>query len=117
MKKLSLFDLGTVVWNQRTFNVIISSYRIEPTSHMTDILQYKDFLGIVHYSDKDEVFFGKQESVNDLVTFEGSTVKALKASFKETDDASIIRITNEAKYKFRNSSLCFVSLRCEHNSN
>lgn len=53
---------------------------------MTDKLKYKDFIGTVHYSNTDEVFFGKLEGINDLVTFEGETVKKLKKSFIEAVD-------------------------------
>ena len=51
---------------------------------MTDKLVYKDFIGTVHFSTKDSVFFGKLEGINDLVTFEGETVKALKTAFEES---------------------------------
>lgn len=64
---------------------------------MTDILQYKDFLGTVHYSDKDEVFYGKLEGVNDLVTFEGSSVKALKVAFKAAVDDYIFLCKESGK--------------------
>jgi len=50
---------------------------------MTDRIKYKDFIGSVHYSAEDEVFYGKIEGVNDLVTFEGNTVVKLKKAFKE----------------------------------
>ena len=50
---------------------------------MTDRLKYKDFIGTVHYSAEDEVFYGKIEGVNDLVTFEGDTVAKLNKAFKE----------------------------------
>ena len=50
---------------------------------MKDVLKYKDYIGSVHYSSEDKVFYGKLEGVDDLVTFEGSTVKNLKSSFKE----------------------------------
>ena len=50
---------------------------------MTDILRYKDFIGSVHFSAEDECFFGKIEGVDDLVTFEGRDVDALKRSFRE----------------------------------
>ena len=50
---------------------------------MTDKLKYKEFIGTVHFSSEDEVFFGKIEGINDLVTFEGETVKKLKKAFKE----------------------------------
>jgi len=50
---------------------------------MNDKLLYKEFIGTVHYSTKDSVFYGKIEGINDLVTFEGENVKDLKASFEE----------------------------------
>jgi predicted HicB family RNase H-like nuclease len=46
-------------------------------------IQYKDFIGSVHYSDEDGVFFGKIEGVYDLITFEGTTVAEIKEAFKE----------------------------------
>ena len=36
---------------------------------MTDKLKYKEFIGTVHFSSEDEVFFGKIEGINDLITF------------------------------------------------
>ena len=50
---------------------------------MTDRIRYKEFIGSVHYSSEDETFYGKIEGINDLVTFEGSTVVKLKAALKE----------------------------------
>lgn len=50
---------------------------------MTDKLKYKDFIGSVHFSADDEIFFGKIEGINDLVTFKGTTVSKLKKGFKE----------------------------------
>ena len=50
---------------------------------MIDKLKYKEFIGSVHYSSEDEVFYGKIEGVNDLVTFEGNSVSKLKSSFQE----------------------------------
>jgi len=50
---------------------------------MTDRLRYMDFIGSVHFSAEDEVFYGKIEGINDLVTFEGTTVSKLKSAFKE----------------------------------
>ena len=48
-----------------------------------DILQYEDFIGSVHFSADDGVFFGKIEGINDLITFEGTTVDELKTAFHE----------------------------------
>lgn len=53
---------------------------------MKDLLKYKNFIGTVHYSAEDEVFYGKLTGIVDLVTFEGSSVKELKKSFIEAVD-------------------------------
>ena len=53
---------------------------------MKDLLTYKDFVGSVHFSAEDEIFFGKIEGIDDLVTFEGDNVADLKNSFKEAVD-------------------------------
>ncbi|MGZ3873561.1 MAG: type II toxin-antitoxin system HicB family antitoxin [Mucilaginibacter sp.] len=50
---------------------------------MNDILQYKNYYASVHFSAADEVFYGKILGINDLISFEGASVKDLKASFKE----------------------------------
>lgn len=50
---------------------------------MNDILQYKDYYASVHFSSEDEVFYGKILGINDLVSFEGSSVKELKKAFQE----------------------------------
>ena len=50
---------------------------------MKDILTHKDFLGSVHFNSRDEIFFGRIEGIDDLVTFEGASVKELKRSFQE----------------------------------
>jgi predicted HicB family RNase H-like nuclease len=50
---------------------------------MNDIMQYKDYLASVHYSSEDDVFYGKVLGINDLINFEGSSVRALKKSFQE----------------------------------
>ncbi len=50
---------------------------------MNDILQYKDYIGSIHFSSEDEVFYGKIVGIDDLVSFEGASVKELKKSFHE----------------------------------
>ena len=50
---------------------------------MKDVLKYKDYIGKVHFSAEDEVFFGKLEGIDDLITFEGNNVDQLKSSFQE----------------------------------
>ncbi len=62
---------------------------------MTDKLVYKEFIGSIHFSAEDSTFYGNVEGVNDLVTFEGNTVKKLQASFKEAvEDYLAICISN-----------------------
>ena len=53
---------------------------------MTDKLIFKDFIGTVHFSTKDSVFYGKIEGINDLITFEGESVSELKSAFEEAVD-------------------------------
>lgn len=68
---------------------------------MKDILKYKDFIGTVHYSTDDNVFFGKLEGIDDLITFEGDNVEQLKRSFQEAveDYLEICRSLGKAPHK------------------
>lgn len=50
---------------------------------MKNVIRYKEYLGSVHFSSEDEVFYGKIEGIQDLVTFEGRTVEELKQSFAD----------------------------------
>ena len=56
---------------------------------MKDIMKYKGFIGSVHFAAEDRVFYGKVEGVNDLITFEGSTVDELEKGFKYMVDEHI----------------------------
>lgn len=49
-------------------------------------LKYKDYIGSVTFSEKDNVFFGKIEGIDGLVNFEGESVKELTAAFHEAVD-------------------------------
>jgi len=50
---------------------------------MGNLFKIGEFLGTVQYSAEDEVFYGKILGVDDLVTFEGSSVRELKKAFKD----------------------------------
>ena len=50
---------------------------------MKDVLKYKNFLGSVHFSAEDKVFYGKVMGISDLVTFEGKSVSQLINAFHE----------------------------------
>ena len=50
-------------------------------------MKYKGYWAKVEYSDEDECFCGKVEGLkNDLICFEGKTVKELKEDFKNAID-------------------------------
>ena len=53
---------------------------------MKDMMEYKGYLGSVHYNDEDEVFYGKLAFIRDLVSYEGKSVTELKQSFQEAVD-------------------------------
>lgn len=50
--------------------------------NMKNLLKYKGFIGSVNFSAEDRAFYGKVEGINDLVTFEGTTVDELEEAFK-----------------------------------
>ena len=61
---------------------------------MKDILTYKDYIAAVHFSKEDEVFYGRIEGIDDVVSFEGQSVKELKDAFADAVE-DYIRICNE----------------------
>lgn len=50
---------------------------------MSDLLTYKGYFGSARYSAADEVFYGKLEGIDDLVNYEGASVKELIKVFRE----------------------------------
>lgn len=50
---------------------------------MKDVLVFKDYTGSVHFNADDEVFFGKIEGIEDLMSFEGDSIIELKTGFEE----------------------------------
>ena len=63
---------------------------------MSNIMRYNGYWAEIKYSDEDECFCGKIEGLNnDLIFFEGSSVKELKRDFKEAID-SYLEACNEA---------------------
>lgn len=49
-------------------------------------LKYKDFIASIRYSEEDEVFVGKIEGINSVVSFEGESVSELKEAFAEATE-------------------------------
>jgi len=64
---------------------------------MKDVLIYKDYIGSVHFNADDEVFFGKIEGVEDLITFEGNSVLEVKGAFEEAVNDYIILCKENGK--------------------
>ena len=54
---------------------------------MNNIMKYKGYWAKVQYSDEDECFWGEIEGLkNDIISFEGDTVKELKKDFRDAID-------------------------------
>jgi len=53
---------------------------------MNDIVEYKGYYTYLHFSSEDEVFYGKLLDIDDLVNFEGASVRELKRAFHEAVD-------------------------------
>ena len=71
---------------------------------MKDVLKYKGYIGSVHYAAEDRIFYGKVEGINDLISFEGSTVDELEEGFKcmvdeHIEDCKKKDIPTEKSYK------------------
>lgn len=50
-------------------------------------MTYRGYVGSVEFSDADGVFFGKVQDVRSLISYEGETLEALEADFREAVDA------------------------------
>lgn len=64
---------------------------------MKNALIYKGFIGTVSFSSDDRIFYGKIEGIDDLVTFEGSTVEELESAFRYMVDQHIEDCEKEGK--------------------
>ncbi len=49
-------------------------------------LTYKDYIGSVSFSAEDEIFYGKIDHINDLITFESANAHDLRKAFEEAVD-------------------------------
>jgi predicted HicB family RNase H-like nuclease len=50
---------------------------------MKDGMEYKGYIGTVHFSSEDEIFYGKVKYIKSLISFEGHDVESLKSAFQE----------------------------------
>lgn len=51
---------------------------------MKDLMEHKGYLGSVHFDSEDEIFYGKIEGIEDLVSYEGKSVNEIKKAFIES---------------------------------
>jgi predicted HicB family RNase H-like nuclease len=56
---------------------------------MANLLHYKGYVGSIQFIEDKEMFYGKLEFINDLITFQGTSVKELKEDFHEAVDEYI----------------------------
>ncbi|NJN37752.1 MAG: type II toxin-antitoxin system HicB family antitoxin [Acaryochloridaceae cyanobacterium CSU_3_4] len=49
-------------------------------------MEYQGYFGSVHFSNEDEVFYGKVEFIRSLISYEGIDVQSLTSSFHEAVD-------------------------------
>lgn len=56
---------------------------------MINALKYRGYVGSSEYSTKDEVFHGKIEGIDGLVTFEANNSKDMQKAFEESVDSYI----------------------------
>jgi len=64
---------------------------------MKDMMEYKGYVGSVHYSAEDHVFYGRLEYIRALVNYEATSVSELEASFKEAVDDYLEFCKRQAK--------------------
>lgn len=71
---------------------------------MSNIMEYKGYLGSVEFSPEDRLFFGKVQGVQALISYEGATADELISGFQGAVDDYLAlceaeRITPEKPYK------------------
>ncbi len=64
---------------------------------MKDTMTYKSYIGSVHYSDEDRVFYGQVEYIRSLISYEGTDVDALRRAFEEAVDDYLDLCKTEGK--------------------
>lgn len=63
----------------------------------SDMMEYKNYFGSVHYSDEDQVLYGKVEGIRALISYEGNNVASLRKAFEEAVDDYLEACRKEGK--------------------
>lgn len=50
------------------------------------MLTYKNYIGHVEFDEEAEIFHGEVININDVITFQGDSVKSLKKAFEDSVD-------------------------------
>lgn len=68
---------------------------------MKDALSYKGFIGSVQFSADDDIFYGKIQGIDDLVSYEGTSVAELKKAFRDAveDYMQLCKEAGKAPFK------------------
>lgn len=53
---------------------------------MENYLKYKKYLGSIDFSAEDNILYGKILGINDLVSYEGTSIKILEDAFKKAGE-------------------------------
>ena len=53
---------------------------------MSSFMEYKEYLGSVHFNEEAELFYGKVKFIKALISYEGTDAKSIKANFHEAVD-------------------------------
>jgi predicted HicB family RNase H-like nuclease len=64
---------------------------------MKQYLEHSGYLGSIEASFEDKCLYGRIEFINDLVSYQGSTVEELEAAFKESVDDYLATCTANSK--------------------
>lgn len=64
---------------------------------MNNIMQYKDYIGSVEFSEEDNLFYGKVMGIRSLVSYEGRSAKELVKDFHASVDDYLALCRQENK--------------------
>ena len=53
---------------------------------MKNLMEYKGYYAEIEYNSSDDIFHGKIKGINDLISFEGTSIEELKKDFRESVD-------------------------------
>ena len=62
---------------------------------MSNVLQYKGYVGSIEYSEEDGLFFGEVLGIKSLISYEGNCAKELVADFQGAVDDYLILCERE----------------------